>query len=187
MTDWPDEKIRSTALWYIRKHSKDPTAWRWTRLGEPDPEVLAIVHLHAGELPVVSFFRSAASWYLFTTRRILGSHLGNAVEVGALEIAKDGFGNFKGHGGRETEVMTLQSYNGSEMSLEYETFTASMAPIYYMMYWKRKYPVLDNSRPSRRQALSDDWVSSRVIRSRLGKQADWRFHTYLKPWGFTGR
>jgi hypothetical protein len=143
MADWPDEKIRSTALWYIRKHSMDPSAWRWTRLGEPHPEVLRFVRLQVGELPVVSFFRLEASWYLFTSRRILGCFSGQAVEVTALDVVKDRFGNFKGYGGQETEVMTLQLSDSSEVSLEYETLKASMAPIYYMMYWQRKYPILD--------------------------------------------
>ncbi len=143
MTDWPDEKIRSVALWYIKKHSMDPTAWRWTQLAEPQPEVMGKVQLQPGELPIVSFFRSEASWYLLTTRRILGSHTGQAVELSALDVVKDRFGNFKGHGGHETEVMALQASDGSEVKLEYETFTASMAPIYYMMFWKRKYPILD--------------------------------------------
>ncbi len=94
-------------------------------------------------MPVVSFFCSEASWYLFTTRRILGSYSGQAVELAALDVVKDRFGNFKGHGGRETEVMVLQASSGTEVKLEYETFKASMAPIYYLMFWKRKYPILD--------------------------------------------
>jgi len=143
MADWPDEKIRFTALWYIRKHSMDPAAWCWTRLGEPHPEVLHFVDLQAGELPIVSFFRSERSWYLFTTRRILGRYSDKTVAVAPLDVVKDRFGNFKGYGGRETEVMTLQVSDGSEISLEFETSKASMAPIYYMMYWQRKYPVLD--------------------------------------------
>jgi hypothetical protein len=143
MTDWPDEKIRFIALWSIRKPSMDPAAWRWTRLGDPHPEVLRYVQLQAGELPIVSFFRSESSWYLFTTRRILGSYLGQAVELAALDVVEDRFGNFKGHGGREIEVMALLTSSGSEVKLEYETFTASMAPIYYLMFWKRKYPILD--------------------------------------------
>ena len=120
----------------------DPTAWRWTRLAEPHPEVMAVVELQSGELPVVSFFRSEASWYLFTTRRILGSYSGQAVTMPALAVLEDRFGNFKGYGGRETEVMTLRVSSSSEARLEYETFTASMAPIYYIRYWKIKYPIL---------------------------------------------
>jgi hypothetical protein len=143
MADWPDEKIQSTALWYIRKHSMDASTWRWTQLGEAYPEVLRFADVQLGELSVVSFFRSEASWYLFTSRRILGWFSGQAVAVAALDVVKDRFGNFKGYGGRETEVMILQLSDGSEVSLEYETAKASMAPIYYMMYWHRKYSILD--------------------------------------------
>ena len=39
--------------------------------------------------------------------------------------------------------MALHTSNGTEVKLEYETFKASMAPIYYLMFWKRKYPILD--------------------------------------------
>lgn len=143
MTDWPDKKIQSTALWYIRKHAMDPSSWRWTRLGEPHPEVLRFVRLQVGELSIVSFFRSEVSWYLFTSRRILGWFSGQVVAIAALDVVKDHFGNFKGYGGRETEVMILQLSDGAEVSLEYETAKASMAPIYYMMYWQRKYSILD--------------------------------------------
>ena len=143
MTDWPDKKIYSTALWYIRKHAIDPSTWRWTRLGEPHAQVLYLVDLYAGELPVISFFYSEARWYLFTSRRILGSFLGKAVEVAALDVVKKRFGNFKGYGGRETEIMTFYLSDDSDVSLEYETAKASMAPIYYMLYWQHKYPILD--------------------------------------------
>lgn len=146
MADWPDRKIRATALWYIEKHVMEPTSWRWTMLGESHPEVSARVELQPGELPVVSYFRSAASWYLFTTRRIIGSYSGQEVEVFPLDVLEDRFGNFKGYGGQETEVMTLRLSDGSEVGLEYETTLASMAPIYYMQYWKIKFPVLDKLR-----------------------------------------
>jgi hypothetical protein len=143
MTDWPDKKISSTALWYIRKHAMEPSTWRWTRLGEPHPEVLRFVELEVGELPVISFFRAEASWYLCTSRRVLGYFSGIAVEVAALDVVQDRFGNFKGSSGRETEVMTLLLADGASARLEYETAKASMAPIYYMRYWQRKYPILD--------------------------------------------
>ena len=143
MTDWPDEKIRSTALWYIRKHSTAQAAWRWTELEEPHPEVLRLAYLQAGELPIFSFFRSEASWSLFTTRRIVGCHSGEAVEIAAPKGVKGSFGNFKGHNARQTEVMRLQASDRTEATLEYETFPASMAAIYYVMYWQRKYPILN--------------------------------------------
>ena len=121
----------------------DPSTWLWTRLEEAHPEVLRFVDLQVGELPVISFFRSETSWYLFTSRRILGCFSGKSIKVAALEVVTDRFGNFKGYGGRETEVMTLHLSDGSDVTLEYETAKASMAPIYYLMYWQRKYPILD--------------------------------------------
>jgi hypothetical protein len=60
-----------------------------------------------------------------------------------MDVLEDRFGNFKGHGGKQTEVMTLVLADGREVRLEYETSLASMAPIYYLRYWKVKYPVLD--------------------------------------------
>jgi hypothetical protein len=39
--------------------------------------------------------------------------------------------------------MTLRFAGGEETVLQYETGRASMAPIYYIRYWKIKYPILD--------------------------------------------
>jgi hypothetical protein len=44
------------------------------------------------------------------------------------------------------EVMTLKTSSGAEVKLEFETSKASMAPIYYIKYWARKYPILDKLR-----------------------------------------
>jgi hypothetical protein len=118
MTDWPDEKIRSTALWYVGKHSMNPELWRWTRFREPHPEVMARVVMQPGELPLISFFLSEASWYLLTTRRVVGSYFGQGVDVAALDVREDRFFNFKGLGGQETEVMTLRLNSGAEVMLE---------------------------------------------------------------------
>ena len=143
MGDWPDEKIRSTALWYIGKHSGDPATFRYTLVGESHPEVARHVELPPSELPLVSFFLSEESWCLLTTRRILGCFSGQGIEIAALDVLEDRFGNFKGRGGRETEIMTLQVVGGGEVRLEYETGRASMAPIYYFRYWKIKFPILE--------------------------------------------
>ena len=154
MTDWPDQKICSTALWYIEKAAMDPPTWRHTRIGKCHPEVSSRVQLQPGELVVVSSFLSDASWYLFTTRRILGSYGGQGVEMVALDVLDFDFANFKGYGQldilqddflkscgeKETEVMTLRHVSGIEARLEYETGRASMAPIFYMRYWKIKFP-----------------------------------------------
>jgi hypothetical protein len=141
--DWPDQTIRSTALWYIGKHAMAPASWRYTLLGDSPPELGRLVEFQPGEFPLVSFFLAEASWYVFTTRRVLGCYSGARVGVAALDVLKDDFDNFKGYGGRETEVMVLQLAGGGEVGLEYETGRASMGPIYYFMYWKRKFPILD--------------------------------------------
>jgi len=143
MEDWPDEKIRSTALWYIGKHSMDPATWPYTLIGGSHAEVASRAELQLGELPLVSFFLSEESWYVLTTRRILGRFSGEPVEVPALDVLEDHFGNFKGFRGRETEIMRLKLVGGGEVRLEYETGRASMAPIYYFRYWKIKFPILD--------------------------------------------
>jgi hypothetical protein len=99
-----------------------------------------------GELPLVSFFFAEASWYLLSTRRVLGSYADQNVDVAALDVHADHFGNFKGVGGAKTELMTLRLTNGFEATLQYETGKASMAPIYYFRYWNIKYPVLGRLR-----------------------------------------
>ena len=143
MTDWPDAKIRSTALWYIGKHTMDPPTWRYTLVGDAHPDVLSRAELESGELPLVSFLISEASWYVFTTRRVVGEYSGRHVKLAALDVLEDRFGNFKGYRGAELEVMTLRLAGGEEAELQYETGRASMAPIYYFRYWKIKYPILD--------------------------------------------
>ena len=39
--------------------------------------------------------------------------------------------------------MTLKFSEGHHIQLEFETGKASMAPIYYMLFWRRKYPILN--------------------------------------------
>ena len=125
---------------YIRKHSMNAEQWRHTLMGQlhsMNPE------LNAGELPIVSIYISAASWCVLTTRRVFGVYYGHSVEVDADEISETNFGNFKGHGDKQIEVMTIRTPAAREFRLEYETGKASMAPIYFFAFWKRKYPILD--------------------------------------------
>ena len=143
MNDWPHAKIRSTALWFIGKHTMDPPAWKSTLVGAAHPEVLRLVNLEPGELPVVSFRFSESRWYLLTTRRVIGESSGDPVRVAALDVVEGHFSNPKGYRGTELEVMRLRLADGQEATLPFETGRASMAPIYYLRYWKFKYPILD--------------------------------------------
>jgi hypothetical protein len=121
MSDWPDAKIRSTALWYIGKHTMDPPTWRYTLVGDAHPDVLGRAELEPGELPLVSFLLSEASWYMLTTRRVVGEHSGRRVKVAALDVLEDRFGNFTGYRAVELEVMTLRLAGAEEAALQYET------------------------------------------------------------------
>ena len=143
MIDWPDAKIRSTALWYIGKHLMDPPTWRYTLAGDAQPDVLGRAELEPGELPLVSFLLSKTSWYLLTTRRVIGEYSARRVGVAVLDVLETRFGNFKGHGGAELELMALRLAGEQVAELQYETGLASMAPMYYFRYWKIKYPILD--------------------------------------------
>src|SRR5688572_20859066 len=99
MGNWPDAKIRSTAIWYIGKHAMDLPAWRYTLVGEAHSEVLSHAKLEPGELSLVSFLATETNWYLLTTRRVIGALFERRVRVAALDILEDRFGNFKGFGG----------------------------------------------------------------------------------------
>ncbi|WP_165075721.1 hypothetical protein [Paludisphaera rhizosphaerae] len=148
MTDWPHTKIRATALWFIGKHTMDPSTWRYTLLGDAHPEVLGRVALEPGERPLVSFFFSEASWYLFTTRRVLGEYAGERVEAAARDVLGSEHRDPKGRSGAELTVMTLHVDLGEDVAvrkapLQIETGGACMAPIYYLRYWRFKYPILD--------------------------------------------
>jgi hypothetical protein len=143
MNGWPHAKIRTTALAYIGKHCMNPDTWRFTLIGDAHPGVITHARLEHDEAPLVSFWLGEESWYLFSTRRILGSYGGKNVEAAALDVREDHFGDFKGIQGAELELMYLHLDSGFDAVLQYETSKASMAPIYYFRYWHVKYPVLD--------------------------------------------
>jgi hypothetical protein len=144
--NWPDQKIKNHAVFYIEQRSIEPATWRFTLIGAAHPEVSERVVMQEGELPLVSCFLSEASWYFFTTRRILGIYGGQRFELTPTEILEYHPGNFKAYGLGETLVMRLALSGGSDMQLEYETGIASMAPIQCIQFWKLKYPVLDKLR-----------------------------------------
>ena len=105
------------------------------------------VELEPGELPLVSFFLSPESWYLFTTRRIVGRYNGHNVEVSPLDVVKDYFPKRRDLERRdldehEIKAMTLRLSDRTEVKLEFEAGCPSMGPIYYLRYWKFKYPIL---------------------------------------------
>lgn len=125
----------------------DPSTWRATVIGAMHSQLCSLVELKTGESPIVSCFHSDASWYVLSTRRVLGACQGRAVDIAVLEIAKQSFGDFKGYEGSPIEFMNLESIDGRSISLEYETGKASMAPIYFFRHWTIKYPLLGKLQP----------------------------------------
>lgn len=138
---WPDLKVRGGLLWYIGKNTIGQR-WRYTAVDEVHPELADRVSLQHDELAIVSSFISPASWYLLTTRRILGWYFGDRVDEFPLAVKDYDFCNFKGFGEKETEAWILRGKDETLHRLEFETRLASMAPIYYMRFWRIKYPVL---------------------------------------------
>ncbi len=108
----------------------DPDEWEHTLIAELHPELREDVRLSPNEMVLVSCFFSKASWYAITTRRLVGAYYGRRAEVVAKDIEEHNFGNFKGYGQMEREVMTIRSLDSPETRFEYETGKPSMAPIY---------------------------------------------------------
>ena len=131
-----DDRIQDIAIASIKRKSMDIDTWRYTRVGDIHGEVQEQIDLAVGELPIVSCFISNASWYLITTRRIVGNYYGNKLDIKPIEIQEEllglfkTYGNFKGSGEKDTEIFTLRTSENKEVWFEYETGKASMAPIY---------------------------------------------------------
>jgi hypothetical protein len=130
----------------------DPEEWRFTVIGALHPSLADHLSLAAGELVLASAFFSAASWYAFTTRRIVSHFQSTLQSLDPSQGIRAEFGNFKGYSGgdnsrlgavpREAATITAAS-SGAELHFEYETGKASMAPIYAAMYWIRKHRFFD--------------------------------------------
>ena len=127
----PDEKVSDICLASIRRHPMNPEGWRNTLIADLHFGIRNdVFRVSRGELVLVSCYFSNASWYAITTRRIVGVYYGRRSEIPATDIEEPKFGNFKGYGEMEREVMTIRSPESPESRFEFETGNASMAPIY---------------------------------------------------------
>jgi hypothetical protein len=152
-----DTKIQDIAVDYIRKHVVGGgSKWPSTSLGALHPALVGRLRLEDGELILVCAFFSSESWYAFTTRRIVAQFRGACCSVDPSRGIRDDFGNFKGHGpsrGPDTlpdvavvprEVATITAATtGESVRFEFETWEASMLPIYAARYWVVKHPAID--------------------------------------------
>jgi hypothetical protein len=153
-----DTKIQDIALNYIRKHveggkSKCPS----TTIALLHPSLVGRLSLDAGELVLLSAFFSEESWYAFTTRRIVSQFRGVLRTVDPSGGIQSDFGNFKGYDFSKEwdednppdvtaipkEVATIMALDSIEVvQFEFETWEASMLPIYAARYWNIKHPFL---------------------------------------------
>jgi hypothetical protein len=149
-----DIKIQDIALGYIRKHVVGGCSkWPSTTLGVLHSTLVNRLLLDDGELVLVSAFFSTESWYAFTTRRIVSQFLGVFQSLDPSNGIRADFGNFKGYapgsvGGqagvlpRESATVTT-SDSQKVIRFEFQTWEASMLPIYAARYWAVKHPALD--------------------------------------------
>ena len=151
-----DAKIQDIALHYIRQFIaggtiKSPS----TTFGLLHPSLLDLLPLQNGELPLISGFFSSDSWYAFTTRRVVSRFQGKNYSINPSQGVHEDFGNFKGYGPTAgepemkpgvvpREVATITALQSSEfVRFEFETWEASMLPIYAARYWNVKHRVID--------------------------------------------
>lgn len=155
-----DHKIREIALSYIDKAVVKGKVWESTTVGEIHPGLVDRLVLNDGELIIATAYFSAESWYAFTTRRIVSRFGGAQHQLDPSRGIRDDFGNFKGYEGWpdsqeivergrkvgfvKREVATISAVDGSAtVRFEYETWEASMIPIYATKYWHVKHPVIE--------------------------------------------
>jgi hypothetical protein len=152
-----DAKIQDIALTYIRKAVVGGcTRWPSTTLGVLHPSLVGRLALDDGELVLVSAFFSTESWYVFTTRRVISQFRGILQSLDPSHGIRDDFANFKGYRpdrGEDTlpevgvvlrEVATITATDSQAVvRFEFETWEASMLPIYAARYWVVKHPVID--------------------------------------------
>ena len=117
--------------------------WNSTKIDSVHPEIEKAANLNALELPIVSCYMGDSSWYTLTTERVIGTYLNDQIDENIQNIINKDFGHFKGNSDRKREIVLLQSGDGKNFRLEYETGNASMAPIYYFRFWEIKFPIIE--------------------------------------------
>lgn len=152
-----DAKIQDIALRYIRKAVVGGSSrWPSTTLGVLHGSLTNELSLANEELVLVSGFFSSDSWYAFTTRRIVSQFRGILHSLNPARGIRDDFRNFKGYGPdrgpdelpevgvvpREVATITARD-SQAVVHFEFETWEASMLPIYAARYWDVKHPAID--------------------------------------------
>lgn len=135
------EFIRDRCLRLIRKSSMHEGSWEMTLLDHCHAPIASKVLLDDHEYALVSFFAGDGDWTLYTTHRLVGEVAYERTEIGRLDFGTTDFQHFR-HGPNPPRVKTatIHCQQGSHVFL-YESGYASMAPIYYFIFWSQKWPV----------------------------------------------
>ena len=134
-----DQRVFDIAVASIRRASMNPGDWKHTTIGALHPGLESVLLLAPGEMVLASAFFSRASWYAFTTRRIVSQRRGARSELDPRHGIIFDMANFKGKPTGTvvtTEVGPITSAQGGQLLFfEFET-AASMAPIYACRFWR---------------------------------------------------
>ncbi len=95
MSEWPADRIRVAATWYIRKHSMHEDKWIYTRLSAVHPSISMRAPMADGESPTICCEIGETSWYVMTTRRMIGQRNSTTFDTGPLEIENWKWGDCK--------------------------------------------------------------------------------------------
>jgi hypothetical protein len=121
----------------------DIDTWKWTSLDSIPSALGSDLVLSPEELPTVGCFLGSSNWYVMTTSRVVGHNDLGPFEFDPRAAVSWHWGDFKGLGFVELEVLKVTLGDEHYVELTYETGKAAMAPIYYERFWAIKYPVLD--------------------------------------------
>jgi hypothetical protein len=118
--------------------------WLYTRLLHLHDELKSVVVLQLKECLIVSCYIDRDHWFAMTSARMITCNNNEKVVANPLDAKWWDWGDFKT--GLEPRIGTarIDLKDGTSFSFQYETGYASMAPIYYELFWRVKYPALHN-------------------------------------------
>lgn len=130
-----DNSLHNVCIAAIRKHTRKPYDFKWTRVYEKNEDSLSIyqgmpVQLLPDEFAICSVVIDQDNFSLLTTQRLFTMEKGQ-LSTGKMDHASDlGYGLFKAHGKQDTTMGKIGFSNGAEQKYFIETGYASMAMIY---------------------------------------------------------
>ncbi|CAN5506951.1 hypothetical protein BH09VER1_BH09VER1_55910 [soil metagenome] len=133
--------IRERCLALIRKSSMHEGHWEMTVLDSLHSPIKEVILLSEDEYPLISFFAGKGDWTVYTSHRLIGE-----VDSSRTEIKREAFdsckwGDFKQDLDSPRVTVAHTRHLGEGRQFLYESGYASMAPIYYFIFWELKWPV----------------------------------------------